>query len=133
MILIALININKRKEWVERWEHKKTGHKVYKDGTLSYGELNRIKKHGKAIGTKFKHMDNYPFRNVRIREVDKDIASARDALIDVKVAIPLRGELTSKGAVKLKGRVYNIINVDNDHYKGESFLLLQINEEKILG
>lgn len=130
---MSLININKRKEWVEKWEYKKTGHKLYKDGTLNYGELQRIKKQGKTIGTKFKSKETYPFRNVRVREVDKDIASARDAVIDVKIAIPMRDELTTKGAVKLRNRVYNIINIDNDHYKGESFILLQINEEKILG
>lgn len=132
-MLMALININKRKEWVERWEHKKTGHKTYKDGTLSYGTLDKVKKHGKSIGTKFKHKDSYPFRNVRIREIDKDIASARDALIDVKVAIPMREELSSSNAVRLRGRVYNIINIDNDHFKGETFILLQVNDEKILG
>ena len=130
---MSIININKRKEWVEKWEHKKTSHKTYRDGTLEYGKLERVKKHGKTIGSKFKTIESYPFRNVRIREVDKDIALARDGVVDYKVAIPINENIRSDGFIKLKDRVYTVLNTDHDYYKGESFILLQVNAEKLLG
>ena len=123
-----MININKRKEWVEKWSHHNPKHKTYNDGIMDYGNLKIERVNGKAIGRIFVRLDTFPFRIMKMREVDKDFAYTRDMVVDLKIAVPSNDLISADNPVVIRGNRYNIINVDRDPVKNEVFLMLRLSE-----
>lgn len=125
---MAIININRRNYRKPPHRIEDPRHKTYNDGVLEFGISEKVKKHGKTLGRKFKAIDSLPFRIMNIREQDKEFAYARDMVIDIKVAVPYYEEIYSKHAITLRDRFYNIVTIDKDRKQKEVFVTLQIND-----
>ena len=125
---MGFINLNKKKQWVDRWQIKDPKHKVYNAGVLEYGDSVKAKKHGKTIGREFDAVDSLPYRVMNIREQDKEVAFGRDMVIDIKIATPYTDKINSENVISLRGQFYNIVTVDKDMSQNEVFMTLQIFE-----
>ena len=125
---MAIFRINKRREWVEKWEIKNPKHKVYNDGELDFGNYHKIRIAGKEVDRKFKAVDTYPFRIMSVREQDKEVALALNKKIKLKVAIPYTDEINSKNVIQIREEVYSIVTIDKDKSRREVYLTLGVNE-----
>lgn len=125
---MAILNINKRREWVRGWKIHNLKHKTYNDGELKFGDYEKIRVSGKEVDRKFREVDTYPFRVMSVREQDKEVAFALNRKIELKVAIPYNDVINSKNVIYIEDKIYSIVTIDKDKSKREVFLTLGVNE-----
>lgn len=103
---------------------KKLNHETYDDGILTYGSIgSKFNSSKKKIGEEFNPKGKLFFKQLSSRDSDILQASNMGYVIDLKLKVPYRPDISSKNKVKINNEIYDIKKFDSN--KTEIFLYLQ--------
>src|SRR5699024_9932102 len=117
---------------VENWQKRvmsmiqKVNHETYNDGILEYGNIKSIYTEGRRkIGEEFIPKGQIFYTEMSSRDTDILQASSMGYVIDLKLKIPYRSDISSKDKVRINNDdIYDIKKFDSSKKK-EIFLYLQ--------
>lgn len=89
-------------------------HSTYNDGVLYYGKIeSTFNDNRKKIGENFIEKGNLYFEQMSARDSDILQASNMGYVVDLKLRVPYRPEISSKHKVKIKNDMYDIQKFDS--------------------
>lgn len=104
---------------------QKVNHETYNDGILEYGNIKSIYTEGRRkIGEEFIPKGQVFYTEMSSRDTDILQASSMGYVIDLKLKIPYRPDISSKNKVRINDDIYDIKKFDSSK-KREIFLYLQ--------
>lgn len=89
--------------------------KVYQDGVILIGYIEKVKENGRNIANKFISRDLViPFRNIKINLYEKEMAEINQLNLEYKIAIPKPPiTIDESTTIKISQDIYNISKVEN--------------------
>lgn len=131
---MAIINLNKRYVWADKYKIDDTKIPEMTDGRLVHGTLkHKENARGQKIAEEFTAVGKLAYKTLSVREEDKELAKQMNTQVDHKVQVRNNRKLKEDHTVKIESDWYEIVRLDKA--KNGTFIHLRKrrkNEPKIV-